>query len=145
MSKSLQKCVNCNAKLESESEKSNKKCIKCQMQKANTGNPAATALLVGSGVLVGFIGGWLASWWSNDNNKNQTNNNNNNNNKSDTNINDNTEDEAGTCPICYDATVNRSFVPCGHTICVDCYQDLTSKKCPMCDKDIKQVHTIYLN
>lgn len=49
-----------------------------------------------------------------------------------------------TCPICYDLTNKETFhlTWCGHILCKDCYNHMTTRsapekpKCPMCRKGI---------
>ena len=37
------------------------------------------------------------------------------------------------CPICYDALPTRAMVPCGHTLCADCWPSVCpSATCPVC-------------
>lgn len=41
-----------------------------------------------------------------------------------------------TCPVCFDAEINTCLVPCGHTVCDNCYN--LRGKCGICRAPIKE-------
>ena len=55
-----------------------------------------------------------------------------------------TDDPDKSCKICMSNESNTLLVPCCHKVtCYDCYKGLTTKKCPVCRKPIKQILPVY--
>ena len=48
------------------------------------------------------------------------------------------------CPICLINIKNIVSIPCGHTMCSDCYSILKHKVCFVCKEQINNTQTIYL-
>jgi len=48
------------------------------------------------------------------------------------------------CPICLTNIKNIVLIPCGHTICSNCYPSLNPKDCPICRGPIKNTQEFYL-
>ena len=40
------------------------------------------------------------------------------------------ESEDNICSVCLDSTKTKT--PCGHTLCIPCWQKLKNNKCPLC-------------
>lgn len=55
--------------------------------------------------------------------------------------------DAGECKICMVNNINTIFIPCGHTICSDCYIELKKRKkeCHICRSEITNVFPVYLS
>ena len=53
-----------------------------------------------------------------------------------------------TCPTCLTNPVNIYFNPCGHTLCDDCYERISSdneKKCFLCRMRVMNKHPLYFS
>lgn len=50
-----------------------------------------------------------------------------------------------TCPVCYDADVNMVLIPCGHTACSQCIDNLRDCKCMACNQWFTSKHKIYFS
>lgn len=42
------------------------------------------------------------------------------------------------CCICNTNSVNQVLIPCGHTLCLDCNNNIIGRNCPMCRKNIDE-------
>eukprot|EP01083_Nonionella_stella_P204965 746818_1 len=138
------RCIICHKDLKSSSEKKRRKCNSCIHKKSTASTAIASVALVAAGAAIGFIGGYVASLWSDKNNTPKIKEETKQNNEIDTTMYDPDQDIAA-CPICYDSRVNIALSPCGHTLCKDCTDELPNKICPMCSKNIKSQQTIYIN
>lgn len=52
------------------------------------------------------------------------------------------------CPVCKDAPVNMTIVPCGHTTCRDCallHRSYNKRKCPICNITIERVMALFVS
>ena len=47
-----------------------------------------------------------------------------------------------TCKICFDATIQTALVPCGHTLCKQCAEQVG--QCPFCNATFYSVQNIFL-
>ena len=149
MSFSSCRCTVCLKPLESQSEKRRRRCRQCMNKKMNGSTALTSVALVTIGAAVGFIGGYVYSLWNGD----EENNTNHNNKKKKQETKEdfldttqyNPDDDIGACPICYDRRVNIAITPCGHTLCKQCTDELPTKQCPMCSKDITNTQAIYIN
>jgi len=55
------------------------------------------------------------------------------------------EKESQNCLICYDQTRQLAFDPCGHVACcLQCANNISNKKCPICRKTIKRSLKIHI-
>ena len=48
------------------------------------------------------------------------------------------------CPICYDSRINACMCPCGHTMCLQCWEKSNKNKCPICRSNVEGVLPIAL-
>jgi hypothetical protein len=44
-----------------------------------------------------------------------------------------------SCPICYERSVNYVYVPCGHTLCGECYKQVRTFSCIVCRKNANAI------
>eukprot|EP01083_Nonionella_stella_P010265 29298_1 len=139
------RCTVCLKELKSSTEQRRRKCNACMHKKPTSSTALASVALVAAGAAIGFIGGYVASLWSNDKTKESNKDQTTPNNEIDTTMYDPDQDIA-SCPICYDQRVNIALSPCGHTLCKDCAEQLpNTEECPMCSKHINKKQTIYIN
>ena len=133
------RCSICNKELKSSTERKTRTCNSCLLKKSNTNATLASVALVAVGATIGFIGGYVASLWSNEQSPKSVKET-----EPDTSFLDANEDIA-SCPICYDRRVNICLTPCGHTLCKQCTNELPNSLCPMCSKRISHQQPIYIN
>lgn len=67
MSYATIRCSNCGKRLRNESERRRLKCSTCNNKRSNNNDALAKGLLVAGAAVVGFVGGVVATWWSNSN------------------------------------------------------------------------------
>jgi hypothetical protein len=58
----------------------------------------------------------------------------------------NIHEDKNECPICYDQEITYVIVPCGHTLCGGCKDDLVNKNdCPVCRKKVTSFTKLFYN
>ena len=142
---SPRRCRSCGKQIHSNHERATGQCSGCMLKKSNASNTLAGIALVGLGAAVGFVGGYLASLWTEEKTKQKQAKQAISANKFESTHFVDPDDDVASCPICYDKRVNIALSPCGHTLCGECTDELQSDKCPMCARTITGRQTIYIN
>eukprot|EP01084_Bolivina_argentea_P142634 250573_1 len=139
------RCSSCFTELKSSTERQQRKCNACARKKKDTSSAVTSIALVAVGAAIGFIGGFVASYWNGDDKNTPKDN------ESETKQNepqtlfDDPDTDIASCPICYDRKINIALGPCGHTLCDECTEELPTKLCPMCSKTISSTQKIFIN
>eukprot|EP01084_Bolivina_argentea_P087213 157542_1 len=102
------RCIICHKDLKSSSEKKRRKCNSCIHKKSTASTAIASVASVAAGAAIGFIGGYVASLWSDKNNTPKIKEETKQNNEIDTTMYDPHQDIASS-PICYDSRVNIAY------------------------------------